>query len=275
MPPRRKATAQATVPAGPIAVIPSSSDIPTAAFSTSPIPEVKPSLLQALEHIPPMVAPGPPSDTSDLTPPPTTQDTAVKAEGNGVNGELPTPPLTDSQEEATTTPVKPKRGRKTATTTAEDQPTPNKRTPRASKVKAETTDTLEEPPKVTPRKRTKKAISSDEESEFNDNDDSDAGTVASAPSGKPGKEAKPKEKKEKKKTPKKSRIAKDEPEYDSEGNEIPKKKRKEKVYEKVIYDIPEVEKKSTTFKGESTSRVWEVGRGVLNADGQVDWDMRV
>ncbi|GFZ49638.1 UV-damage endonuclease [Saitozyma sp. JCM 24511] len=59
----------------------------------------------------------------------------------------------------------------------------------------------------------------------------------------------PKEKKAKKPTPKKSRLAKDEPEYDSEGNEIVKKKRKPKVYPKIEYDIPPVERKETTFRG--------------------------
>ncbi|WWC65861.1 UV damage endonuclease UvdE [Kwoniella dejecticola CBS 10117] len=56
-------------------------------------------------------------------------------------------------------------------------------------------------------------------------------------------------KKEKKATPKKSRIAKDEPEYDEEGNEIVKKKRKPKVYPKKVYEIPDVERKTTTFRG--------------------------
>ncbi|WVF68238.1 UV damage endonuclease UvdE [Kwoniella sp. CBS 6097] len=56
-------------------------------------------------------------------------------------------------------------------------------------------------------------------------------------------------KKEKKVTPKKSRIAKEEPEYDEDGNEIVKKKRKPKVYAKKVYEIPDVDRKTTTFKG--------------------------
>ncbi|WVW86898.1 UV damage endonuclease UvdE [Kwoniella bestiolae CBS 10118] len=56
-------------------------------------------------------------------------------------------------------------------------------------------------------------------------------------------------KKAKKVTPKKSRIAKDEPEFDEEGNEIVKKKRKPKVYPKKVYEIPDVERKTTTFRG--------------------------
>ncbi|ORX37711.1 UV-endonuclease UvdE-domain-containing protein [Kockovaella imperatae] len=59
-----------------------------------------------------------------------------------------------------------------------------------------------------------------------------------------GSESKPKVK-----TPKKSRIAKDEPEFDSDGKEIIKKKRKPKVYPKIEYDIPPVERKETTFRG--------------------------
>jgi UV DNA damage endonuclease len=59
-----------------------------------------------------------------------------------------------------------------------------------------------------------------------------------------------KPKKERKPTPKKSRLAgKDDPEYDSDGNEIVKKKRKAKVYPKIEYDIPDVERKTTTFRG--------------------------
>nr|ODN80256.1 UV damage endonuclease UvdE [Cryptococcus depauperatus CBS 7841] len=53
----------------------------------------------------------------------------------------------------------------------------------------------------------------------------------------------------KKKTAKKSRIAKDEPQYDENGNEIPKKPKRRKEYPKKVYDIPEVERKTTTFRG--------------------------
>lgn len=59
-----------------------------------------------------------------------------------------------------------------------------------------------------------------------------------------------KKKTPKKPTPKKSRLAVDEPEYDEDGNEIVKKKRKPKVYPKIEYDIPDVERLETTFKGE-------------------------
>ncbi|WWD20324.1 UV damage endonuclease UvdE [Kwoniella shandongensis] len=62
-------------------------------------------------------------------------------------------------------------------------------------------------------------------------------------------EGEEKPKKVKKPTPKKSRIAVDEPEFDEDGNEIVKKKRKVKVYPKKVYEIPDVERKTTTFKG--------------------------
>ncbi|KIR31689.1 UV damage endonuclease UvdE [Cryptococcus deuterogattii MMRL2647] len=57
------------------------------------------------------------------------------------------------------------------------------------------------------------------------------------------------EKKPKKKAAKKSRIAKDEPQYDEEGNEIVKRNRKPRVYPKKIYEIPDVQRKTTTFRG--------------------------
>lgn len=57
------------------------------------------------------------------------------------------------------------------------------------------------------------------------------------------------EKKPKRKAVKKSRIAKDEPQYDEEGNEIVPRNRKPRVYPKKIYEIPDVERKTTTFRG--------------------------
>ena len=82
----------------------------------------------------------------------------------------------------------------------------------------------------------------------------------------------PKEKKPRKPTPKKSRLAimNDEPDYDEDGNEIVKKKRKAKVYAKVEYVIPDVPKKTTNFKGESAFFSFDVWLII-----QVDWGMRV
>ena len=73
--------------------------------------------------------------------------------------------------------------------------------------------------------------------------------------GEDGEGKTPKEKKPRKPTPKKSRLAimNDEPDYDEDGNEIVKKKRKAKVYAKVEYVIPDVPKKTTNFKGQCAS----------------------
>jgi hypothetical protein len=78
---------------------------------------------------------------------------------------------------------------------------------------------------------------------------------AAKPTEEDGEEKTPKEKKPRKPTPKKSRLAimNDEPEFDEDGNEIVKKKRKAKVYAKVEYVIPDVPKKTTNFKGKPSS----------------------
>jgi hypothetical protein len=87
-----------------------------------------------------------------------------------------------------------------------------------------------------------------------------------------GDEKTPKEKKPRKPTPKKSRLAimNDEPEFDEDGNEIVKKKRKAKVYAKVEYVIPDVPKKTTNFKGARAFFSFDVWLIV-----QVDWGMPV
>nr|KIR49136.1 UV damage endonuclease UvdE [Cryptococcus bacillisporus CA1280] len=64
------------------------------------------------------------------------------------------------------------------------------------------------------------------------------------------------EKKPKKKSVKKSRIAKDEPQYDEEGNEIVTRNRKPRVYPKKIYEIPDVERRTTTFRDLKTLIQW-------------------
>ncbi|TYJ57345.1 UV damage endonuclease UvdE [Cryptococcus floricola] len=86
---------------------------------------------------------------------------------------------------------------------------------------------LEEKPKPKKRATKKKAVKTEDEGEGGEQE----------------------EDKPKKRTPKKSRIAKDEPEYDEDGNEIVKKKRKARVYPKKVYEIPDVERKTTHFKG--------------------------
>ncbi|KAK4689931.1 UV DNA damage endonuclease, partial [Tremellales sp. Uapishka_1] len=125
-------------------------------------------------------------------------------------------------------------------------------------------DDIAAPPKRTPKKKAKEeqedgysALSSDGGSEAEPSLD-EASEVEEKPKKAKARTPKKKvvavdgEEKEKtprKPTPKKSRIAKDEPEFDEDGNEIVKKKRKAKVYVPKVYEIPEVEKKTTTFKG--------------------------
>ena len=113
---------------------------------------------------------------------------------------------------------------------------------------------LDEKPVTTPKKRAKKPKATPKKKEDGDGE--------GAEDEKPAKVRKP--------TPKKSRLAKDEPEFDEDGNEIIKKKRKPKVYAKIEYDIPDVERKTTTFKGMSI----QIRFGTV-ADWQVDWDMLV
>jgi UV DNA damage endonuclease len=101
------------------------------------------------------------------------------------------------------------------------------------------TDAVEdEPAPITPKKGGKKKAAKSTEEDGEDGEDE---------------EKTPKEKKPRKPTPKKSRLAimNDEPEFDEDGNEIVKKKRKAKVYAKVEYVIPDVPKKTTNFRGQS------------------------
>ncbi|OCF34435.1 UV damage endonuclease UvdE [Kwoniella heveanensis CBS 569] len=103
-----------------------------------------------------------------------------------------------------------------------------------SELSAPESEVSEAPKKKTPKKKaTPKKAKAKAPAENDDDADLDGDTP----------------KKEKKVTPKKSRVAKEEPEYDEDGNEIVKKKRKPKVYPKKVYEIPEVERKTTTFKG--------------------------
>jgi len=190
-----------------------------AAFTTSPVAEVKPTLIHALEHIPPAPARSPSVGSDDLTPPPDTSEMdaitnrVVEQVVDQVNADMSFSPSPEVDEEV------------------ETKPTPKKRVRKAGPKKDGET------PKVTPKKRVKKAESGSE------GDDYAEGEEGVTPS----------KKAPKKKTPKKSRIAEDEPDFDEDGNELPKKKKKVKVYPKIEYDIPDVEKKTTTFRGERHS----------------------
>ena len=102
----------------------------------------------------------------------------------------------------------------------------------------ETEAVEDEPAPITPKKGGRKKVVKNTEEDEED-----------------GEEKTPKEKKPRKPTPKKSRLAimNDEPDYDEDGNEIVKKKRKAKAYAKVEYVIPDVPKKTTNFKGVPSS----------------------
>ena len=235
-------------------------------------------LIKALEHIPSVKQPPIQSTEDDLTPPPPIveepetmepveekpkrrRSTKVKRElaVEVPNGTIDAEEALEPVEEK---PAAPKRKRVSKTKQAEvikepagaavepsEQPATTPKRKRASKAKTETHTSANgdvqangeaSTATTTPnRKRGSKAAAAvavpvDEE---------DASSSLSEAES----DAKPKKEK---KTPKKSRLAKDEPEYDSEGNEIVKQKRKPKVYPKIEYDIPPVEKRDTTFKGE-------------------------
>lgn len=225
MPPRRSGRAQ------PVVELPS--DTQTAALSTSPVLDVKPTLIHALEHIPP-APPRSPAGSDDLTPPPDndTREAITTRVADKVADELngDASSLTPEVEEEVET---------------KPSPTPKKRGRKAAPKKDGET------PKVTPKKRAKK------EESASDGDDYVEGDEGVTPSKKP-----------KKKTPKKSRVADDEPEFDEDGNEIPKKKKRVKVYPKIEYDIPPVERKETTFKGEFACCACSV-----ETNSQGAWDM--
>jgi len=197
----------------------------TAPLSTSSAVEAKPTLIHALQHIPPAPPKSPSAGSDDLTPPPdmgereAIADRVAEKVVEELNGASSlTPEVEEQVEEAETKPT----------------PTPKKRGRKAAPKKDG------EAPAVTPKKRVKK------ESSTSGDDYAEGAEEDGVTPSKKAKKSTPK-----KKTPKKSRVADDEPEFDEDGNEIPKKKKKVKVYPKIEYDIPPVEKKTTTFKGES------------------------
>jgi len=230
---RRKVQAVAPVVPSPPAM--STTAPPT---STSPGESSGTTLVQALEHMP--ILPKVEMNTDDdLTPPPAEAMHVVPSHV-GENGLSPKKRKRASAKTTTyaETPEpeegkevieeKPKRGRKKIV--KKGAAVDNDDAEHEEHQEAEEVEEIEEKPKkkkATPKKKVK--VEGDEGEK------------------KPTKNA----------TPKKSRLAKDEPEYDSEGNEIVKKKRKPKVYEKIEYDIPPVERKETTFRGEQKSLLWD------------------
>jgi UV DNA damage endonuclease len=173
-------------------------------------------------------------DEDDLTPPPAMSEvesvvnTAVEAVLSRRRRTVKKPTYTEaaadgSEGDEPIEEAKPKRGRKRAVASPDEL---------SAAESAGTDGTVE--PAQTPKKkvaRKKKGVQVKEE-------DEDGVTPAK-------KAATPR-----KPTPKKSRMAvKDEPEYDEDGNEVVKKKRKVKVIPKVVYDIPPIDRLETTFRG--------------------------
>jgi len=245
------------------------------------------SMLHALAHIPP-APPGPAlphaqEEDDDLTPPPelspvktaTPKQNGASRKGKAnVKGKTKVVATTDqvvdsaelaekrkdiqhqaAEEMATEIQGKRRKARVSYTENAadeeeaeeeiEDRPAKEGRsTPKKVKDEYEPEEQLEEvedePAPVTPKKGGKKKAVKTED-------------------GEEGEEKTPKEKKPRKPTPKKSRLAimNDEPDYDEDGNEIVKKKRKPKVYAKIEYVIPDVPKKTTNFKGKLSSACTE------------------
>lgn len=265
MPPKRSTRAK---PNGNVQV-----EIPSTQVNGSAHPT---SMLHALSHIPPALPHA--EEDDDLTPPPelspvkpVTSKQKGKANGKGKSKAEPVETEDmDSAElaakrkeiehkavEEITEEIQGKR-RKTRVSYTETAPDveegeeeldtrpakKGKKTPQKVKDEYdpdhEVEATEEEPAPVTPKKGgKKKAVKGEEDGE----------------AGEEGEEKTPKEKKPRKPTPKKSRLAiiNDEPDYDEDGNEIVKKKRKPKVYAKVEYVIPDVPKKTTNFRGKPSS----------------------
>ena len=223
------------------------------------------------------------SSDDELTPPPpeTTEAPAHQISSTGKRKRGPAVTYAESSGgEASEAIEEPKRGKKTPTKKAKaeneghilsSEPIDSEKKPkRARKTPTKTAgvisngddfvdeavEEIEEKPKRARKTPTKKALASDDsfgdesplEEEVEKPKKARKTPTKKKAESASGDEDKPK--KAKKATPKKSRIAKDEPEYDSEGNEIVKKKRKPKEYKKIEYDIPPVERKETTFRGE-------------------------
>ena len=139
-----------------------------------------------------------------------------------------------------------------------DAVTPKKRG-RAAKDNGTDANAGDEAEPVTPVKRARKTPKKNyaEDEEHNEEETAMNADGEAFEAGSESAEEKPKKPRKKsttpkKPTPKRSKLAEltGEPEYDEDGNEIPKKKKKVKVYPKIEYDIPPVERKHTTFKGE-------------------------
>ena len=212
-----------------VAGLKSTSSTSIAPLCTSQSVANHPSMVQALEHIPPApIVPHLDGSEDDLTPPPAvnTKEETIQAYASHILHQRQANGNINEDVEEKQPPKRKRRSVKTedgdtAATTKKTR-TPRKAAPQAPMMDVKSADeTTEEPKRKTPKKASKSAT---------ENGDRET---------------------PKKKTRKKSRLAKDETEYDSEGNEIVKKQRKRKIYPRIEYDIPPVERKETTFRGKS------------------------
>jgi hypothetical protein len=266
MPPKRSTRAKAN---GNLQVIPNTAEV-NGSHPTS--------MLHALAHIPP-APPGPAlphaEEDDDLTPPPDLSPVKAapsrkgKASGKGkAKAEPVEDDALDSEELAT----KRKEIEHKAVEEITEEIQGKRRKARVSyKEAAPDGEEVEEELEIRPAKKGQQAPNNLKD-EYEPDQETEALEDAPVPTtpkkggkkkaAKPteddeeeGEEKTPKEKKPRKPTPKKSRLAimNDEPEFDEDGNEIVKKKRKAKVYAKVEYVIPDVPKKTTNFKGQSFS----------------------
>ena len=241
----------------------SSIPVPTLPAPEPIQPNVGASLVKALDSIPP--APLNHVSEDDLTPPPALPDVTThinlsnghaevppEAVENGVNGtsEIELPPQKRAKRKLKVTETIEKDSGAVNDAAAEptaETPKRKRSTKKANEDRPPLDAVATEPKNRGKRKSANPVKEEEEEQEqIEEKKPKRRGKAKDTSAGETDGEEKPK-----RKTPKKSRMAKDEPEYDSEGNEIVKKKRKPKVYPKIEYDIPPVEKKESSFKGES------------------------
>lgn len=289
MPPRRSGRASASGTNG--SGLPGQADAPSIPIppngvglaSDAPVPQT--SMLHALSHIPPQPM-GPPLphpnenglDTDDrMTPlPDETPAEPVKLVVPAANGAMgkkgkanAVPVINQEAEGEKNDLIPPPAAKATSGAAGQESSTGRRRGKRISYAEdAAHEDEDVEHETTTPKRTKSKKVVKDEESEADPSELSELSELDEKPVTTPKKRAKKRKPevdengdaiedtstpaKVRKPTPKKSRLAvKNEPEFDEDGNEIIKKKRKPKVYAKIEYDIPDVERKTTTFKGQS------------------------
>ncbi len=251
------ATKRAPRAAAKIAVPPASMSTALAEASSSPDTSPGTTLVQALEHIPPTLPKIETSSNDSQTPPPAEVDQVIRHHVD----EHATAPSKRKRASAKTTTYAETSEPEEAEERMEEKPASDRKKAVKKAVKGEEAETahahmsepeeaekeVEEKPKKGRKKAVKKVDSADEDGQAEMTPKKKRATPKKTVAEDGDEDA---EKPKKKVTPKKSRLAKDEPEHDSEGNEIIKKKRKPKEYPKIEYEIPPVERKETTFRGQ-------------------------